>query len=357
MLAGLAGFYIIRDSADPIASLLPNGTYDIPLLLQDRMFNETDGSLIMPTNGDVPLIHPYWKMQFLGDVIVVNGKAWPNLNVDKGQYLFRVLNGANARFFNFSFAIQNVTTNLMPFVVVSTDGGYLRAATTVSSLVISPGDRNGILLDFSLLAAGTVVVMRNSAPAPFNFGEAPDPASTGLIMQFTVGSNIGFQPAASLPAILNPLLATYPSYVNPAQNRTLVLVSVDDATSGITKRLLLDGQHWANAVSETPVINTTEEWTIVNLASDVHPIHLHLSGMQLVKKQKIDLLRYKQAWIALNGQPPLSSSRQLDATPYLIGSPTFADPSEQGISDVIMVGEEAATFRVAFYPYGGWGVV
>lgn len=67
----------------------------------------------------------------------MNGKAWPNLNVSKGQYLFRLLNGANARFFNVSFAIQNVTTNLLPFVVISSDGGYLRAPVNVTSLLLA----------------------------------------------------------------------------------------------------------------------------------------------------------------------------------------------------------------------------
>jgi hypothetical protein len=144
--------------------------------------------------------------------------------------------------------------------------------------------------------------MRNSAPAPFDVGEAPDGQSTGLVMQvsiprfhfhflivspkFTVGATVGFTPAP-LPAILNPVLSVYPSFVNVAQNRTLVLVGVDDSRSGLTKELLLNGQHWMSAVTESPLINTTEEWTIVNLVGDVHPIHLHLAGMQLIKRQAI----------------------------------------------------------------------
>ncbi len=83
--AGLAGFYILRDAADSLAATLPSGVYDVPLMLQDKSFNETDGSLLFPSDGDNPSAHPFWKMQFLGDVIVVNGKAWPNLNVNKGQ--------------------------------------------------------------------------------------------------------------------------------------------------------------------------------------------------------------------------------------------------------------------------------
>jgi spore coat protein A len=63
VLAGLAGFYIVRDPNDTL--VLPNGTFDIPLLIQDRMFDPSDGSLVLPSDGDVPSVHPYWKMQFL----------------------------------------------------------------------------------------------------------------------------------------------------------------------------------------------------------------------------------------------------------------------------------------------------
>ena len=60
---------------------LPSGPYEIPLLIQDRSFNE-DGSLFYPAESPietapVPSVLP----SFAGDTILVNGKVWPYLEV------------------------------------------------------------------------------------------------------------------------------------------------------------------------------------------------------------------------------------------------------------------------------------
>ena len=95
---GLAGFYLIRDPGKEPATL-PAGKYEIPIVIQDRMFN-TDGSFAFPSVGINPTVHPYWVPEFFGDTIVVNGKVWPYLNVEPRKYRFRLLNGSNARFYN-----------------------------------------------------------------------------------------------------------------------------------------------------------------------------------------------------------------------------------------------------------------
>ena len=75
--AGLAGGYLVLDPANDPQNL-PEGP--IPLIIQDRMF-DTNGQLYFPAG--VPFIpnpdHPFWVPEFLGDVICVNGKAWPFL--------------------------------------------------------------------------------------------------------------------------------------------------------------------------------------------------------------------------------------------------------------------------------------
>ena len=76
--AGLAGAYLLRDRNDPIAPLLPSGRFEIPLLIQDRAFND-DGSIHFTQVGDNPDIHPYWDPEYFGDTIMVNGKVWPRL--------------------------------------------------------------------------------------------------------------------------------------------------------------------------------------------------------------------------------------------------------------------------------------
>ena len=64
--AGLAGFYLIESQQEEQLNL-PDGEYDVPLMLQDRSF-DADGSLHYPDEF-VPNV--------AGDTAVVNGAVWP----------------------------------------------------------------------------------------------------------------------------------------------------------------------------------------------------------------------------------------------------------------------------------------
>jgi FtsP/CotA-like multicopper oxidase with cupredoxin domain len=44
------------------------------------------------------------------------------LNVARGQYLFRILDGSNLRFYNISI-VNDQTGAVVPFVLVAKDGG------------------------------------------------------------------------------------------------------------------------------------------------------------------------------------------------------------------------------------------
>jgi FtsP/CotA-like multicopper oxidase with cupredoxin domain len=159
--SGLAGFYFIRDPADTIAPLLPSGKYEVPLAIQDRNFY-MDGSLMFPSDPPPnPEIHPYWVPEFFGSTIMVNGLVWPNMNVDQGQYYFRVLDGSNARVYHLYFS------NNMPFTVFASDDAYLRAPIVTTDLTIGPGERYSILVDFTGIPAGTQILLLNDANAPY----------------------------------------------------------------------------------------------------------------------------------------------------------------------------------------------
>ena len=85
--AGLAGFYLIRD-AEEDALNLPSGPYEIPLLIQDRNFGAMGRcSILRAKNGT----HPMWMQEFFGDMICVNGKAAPFLEVEPRKYRFRLV--------------------------------------------------------------------------------------------------------------------------------------------------------------------------------------------------------------------------------------------------------------------------
>ncbi|WP_433963724.1 multicopper oxidase domain-containing protein [Tunturiibacter gelidiferens] len=74
--AGLAGFYLIRDEVERALNL-PQGDFEIPLMLQDRLFHH-DGSLFYPKVVNGPKEHPVWIQEFYGDYNCVNGKVTPS---------------------------------------------------------------------------------------------------------------------------------------------------------------------------------------------------------------------------------------------------------------------------------------
>lgn len=338
---GLAGFYLLRDpnkNLDGKYSNLPRGKYDIPLAIQDRSFYD-DGSLLFPSNGVNPDVHPYWRSSFLGNTIMVNGKVWPNLDVEPRQYRFRILNGSNTRFYNLAFS------NQMPFFQIGTDGGYLSKPVQLVSLLISPGERADVLVDFSQLPPGTKLTLTNTANAPFPNGNAPDPETTGQVMQFMVLNKPIVKPS-TLPKVLNVL--TPLKCIN--KKRTLTLMVVGDPTKPV--ELLLDGQKWNAPVSELPLVGATEDWQLVNLTKGAHPIHLHLIQFRLVSRQDFLVAQYTNDWLALNGQPPFDHpTKVLPVKPYLLDGPINPPAHENGWKDTIQAYPgQVTTIRVRFAP-------
>ena len=350
VMSGLAGFYVLRDPHDPIAPLLPSGRFEMPLVIQDRSFY-ANGAFFYGAEGVNPDIHPYWMPEFFGDVIMVNGLVWPNLDVAQGQYRFRLLDGSNARFYTLSFLDQSSGTRL-PFLQIGTDGGYLRAAAPLTELTIAPGERADLLVDFSGLAPGTKVVVTNRAKAPFPRGEPANPQTTGQILQFTVTAEPGAAPA-TLPTILNPALEAFPSLPAPTKTRILTLVELEGAEGPLGA--LLNGQMWDAPISEYPVAGTTEDWIVVNPTADTHPIHLHLVQFQLVYRQRVRAAAYLDDWMDLNGMPPFDfTPTELPVAPYLIGGRWGPAANEQGWKDTLQMHPGQVTvIRVRFAPVDG----
>ena len=109
--AGLAGGYLLTDPDHPPPESLPGPAEIVPLVIQDRMFDTTGQLLypLLPLNPE----HPYWTPEFVGDTIVVNGKAWPNLDVEQRRYRFLFLNGSNARTYEL-FLVDRATKVVGP---------------------------------------------------------------------------------------------------------------------------------------------------------------------------------------------------------------------------------------------------
>jgi spore coat protein A, manganese oxidase len=343
VLSGLAGLYLISDRNDTVNASMPQGKYDMPLVISDRAFYD-NGSLLLSPDGVNPTIHPYWGPEFFGNVTCVNGKAWPNMDVDQGQYRFRITDISNARFYTLSMS------NGMSFKLIGSDGGYMKTAVNLTELTVAPAERAEILVDFSALAPGTKVVLMNSANAPFPGGDPVDPNNTAVVMQFTVKASAGHN-AAVLPQNLNPTLTgAFPNLPSPVKTRNLTLVEI--AGDGGPLASLLNGQMWDAPVSETPTLGTTEDWRIIDGTEDAHPIHIHLIQFQVVSRQTLNIERYMENWTMVNGAPPfMNATIDVNFTPYLTGSPRGPEPYEQGWKDTIQVlPGEVTVLRMRFAP-------
>src|SRR5499433_1189809 len=321
LAAGLEGVYIIRDPNDAIAPLLPSGRFEWPLMLTDRAFN-TDGSIHFTSVGDNPGTHPYWDPEYFGDEILVNGKVWPNLNVQRRQYRFRIVDGSNARFYNLSLS------NGMSFIQIGADGSYLPAPVTLTQQLIAVCERTDILIDFSNLPPGTKVVLLNSANAPFPGGDLVD-NNTGVVMQFTVVNSTAVHPKP-LPATLItiPTLVETENIGNP---KLFTLNEQEDPISGDPLGVFIDGRHFDEDVTEIPRVGTTEAWYFTNLTEDAHPIHIHLVEFQLEDRQLIDRDRFKAYWESLNG-----ADLPLNHAPIRVNPETAVDTGDgTGVRDFL----------------------
>lgn len=260
---GLAGFYLLRDATEAALDL-PAGAFEIPLAIQDRTL-APDGSLVYPD---------MWHEHFFGDVILVNGKVWPYLTVQRGKYRFRVLDGSTSRTYRLTLS------NGAPFVVIGSDGGLLPAPVTVDALTLQPGERADVVIDFAAYAPGTEIVLTNDAPAPY-----PGVAGQGVVpnvMKFVVGSEAGH--TAPIPATLRPFTPIDESEATVSR-QFLLRKSADPCTGSVW---LINDMHW-DEITERPQLGTTEVWSFVNPTGMAHPMHMHLVMFQVLDRQPFEL--------------------------------------------------------------------
>jgi spore coat protein A, manganese oxidase len=311
--AGLAGFYLIRDEAEKALNL-PQGEFEIPLMLQDRLFHR-DGSLYYPKVVNGPKEHPIWIQEFYGDYNCVNGKVSPFLEVEPRKYRFRIVNAANARFYHLRLfisdaagKIQNDSFDVPSFQQIGTDGGLLPAPLEIRYLLIGPGERFDIIIDFSG-CEGKFFSMVNDAPAPYTMGGqylAED------VMLFKVVKPLSGKDTSTVPETLIPFEPLVPTY---ATRERLLLVSEKERPSdGYVITGLLGNARWHEPITEDPKAGSTEIWSFVNITGDVHPLHVHLVRFQVLNRQTFDVQTYQQTGkLVFTGKPMAPESNERPA--------------------------------------------
>jgi spore coat protein A, manganese oxidase len=304
--AGLLGLYFVRDRfEDELA--LPRGKYEIPLVICDRML-DTHGQLFYPVSNNP---HSPWLADFFGNIMLVNGKVLPYLQVEPRKYRFRILNGSNSRLYHLQLL------NRLAMAQIGTDQGLLPAPVELQQLALAPAERADVIIDFAG-HQGDHIVLKDD---------------TENVMQFRV-TRAHARDSAKLPRTLRPVPRI--SEASAVRTRTLTLAEYDNQ-AGETILMLLNGTYWHQPITEKPVIGTTEIWNLVNLTDDVHPIHLHLVRFQILDRRIFEPFEYQRTGKLL-----------------FFGPATPAAPNEMGWKDTVRAEPKAVTrIIVHFEGYKG----
>jgi spore coat protein A len=249
--AGLVSGYLMSDDVvngltSGNSPLVPPLTYTIPLILQDKMFkaisdpwgqpgdlwypsmyqpNQYDASgNLLPGPGRWDLGSaangfsgpgfpptPSCVPEFFADTPVINGAAYPFLQVQPRRYRFVILNGSQARFFNLNLFYESSltpgeadTSKAGPaFIQIGNEGGLLPAPAVLNNppvlmsynpddsvnigvgtvdrknLLLAPAERADIIIDFSSCRPGDRLILYSDAPAPFPDGDTRNDYFTG----------------------------------------------------------------------------------------------------------------------------------------------------------------------------------
>ena len=248
---GLAGFHIVTDDEQDALGL-PTGERDIPLMITDRAFGE-DGSLRYPAHHHGAGVTDAYTEGVLGDVILVNGAPWPVLEVAAARYRLRLLNASNTRRYRLSLDPPRT-----PLVQIASDGGLLERPVDHASVLLAPGERCEIVVDFAAFHPGTQITVRNSLGT----------GTTRDVMRFRV-THRGTDDSR-VPEQL--------SRVQPLRRDSAVRTrtwSFRRAATGEHPRWLLDDRAFDPERIDADVrLGEVEIW---RFTSDLHhPVHVHL---------------------------------------------------------------------------------
>jgi FtsP/CotA-like multicopper oxidase with cupredoxin domain len=271
---GLMGFFIQDPDQETIdrydLGKLPSGDYDVPLVVADMQFN-ANGTVAFDDKGHDSL----W-----GNVILVNGRAWPKMTVVRTRYRFRVLVADLSRGYNFALSAGDQGTPAPSVTCIATEAGLLTTPVKVTSWRQGMAERYEFVVDFSGAKPGEKFTLKNTAAD----------GDMGQVMQFVAGDKTAS--SDEVPSRLNDYtFGAEEAEVNNAKNpRHFVF----ERTNG---EWVINGLPWNGRVAAAPKIGTTEIWVLQNKSGGwFHPVHIHLVDFHIVRRNGKPPFAYEKGW-------------------------------------------------------------
>lgn len=290
-LSGMAIFYDDIDSGDetdanPQALNLPGNMlfgddgagnslgFDVSMILHDVRFT-ADGN---------PTYNVFDTDGHLGDLITVNRKVQPFMNVKRRKYRFRIYDGGPSRFYELGLYKTADRNTPISFDIIANDGNLLEEPFHgATSVIIGPANRNDIIVDFSQFAAGDEIEILNLAEQVNGQGPTGRRLSGNdrmKVLQFrVVEMDEGEVDVSQVPASLRPLPSIPPqSVLDTLIHREWVF----DHDMGLWT---VNGEFMdPSIISAAPKQGTAEVWTFRNAGSSwAHPCHVHFEECQILE--------------------------------------------------------------------------
>ena len=279
---GLQGMFITDDPAEKRLGL-PEGSYDVPLMVADRSFD--DASQLTdpfpkpsdPQTATSGINGPYAPPgdATTGTRTLVNGVFQPYDEIATHRYRLRLLNASSFSSYDFRFSDGR------PMVQVGNGSALLTKPVSRTDVLLGPSERADVVVDFGR-DLGKKVVLESVARVDGRPGGIGTPITP--VMQFRVTSEVADRSA--VPAALVPLPAlAIPS--TPTVTWAFGL-AVDPGRNGTA--WTINGKPYDHTrVDATVELGSVQRWLLVNTSPLTHYIHLH-----------------EEAWrtVSRNGRPP-----------------------------------------------------
>lgn len=282
---GLAGLFIINDENSASVDIPKNyGVDDLPLVIQDRKF-DANGQLIYDHDHKN---HAAVTPGMLGETILVNGTHAPYVDVPAKLIRLRLVNGSNARRYNFGFS-DNRT-----FQQIATDGGLLETPVERNHILLSPGERAEILVDLSN-ATDPITLMSYPVIDPVNKIQSE-------IFSSIVGKDDQYQQFKILE--IRPKLegATSTDFAQTVPQKLNAISRPKETDAVKTRSFRLDAvtinnktmDH--NRIDEIVKKGDVEIWKIYNDSPIYHPFHIHGIQFLVLDRNGKTPAAYEQGW-------------------------------------------------------------
>jgi blue copper oxidase len=276
---GLAGGFIVRDTEENALNL-PAGSLEIPLIIQDKRIFPDYSIDYSPQMGEI-------MTGYLGQYTMVNGKSSPNISVGTTTYRFRVLNGSNARIYNLGL---NTNDN---FTIIGSDGGLLTMPESSNSILLGPGERLDVLIDFSSYDLGTEIFLVSRA-----FSNAGiQGAQEFKIMKFTVDQQISTN--YTVPGSLSVISVIPETSASKTRTFDIGNMSMGMGSSGMGGHTINGFSFDASVINETVQSGATEIWEFDNsMGQEPHPMHVHGVQFQVLSRSggRNQLISSEKGW-------------------------------------------------------------